>query len=57
MECDKCGDQTFVIYIDKDHNKLCGSCYDKEQLRRKENKEYEKRWMDFFRRTSTKRKL
>jgi len=29
-KCDKCGKNSYVIYIDKDHNKLCDKCYDKK---------------------------
>ena len=29
MECDKCGEKTFVIFITKDHKKLCDNCWGK----------------------------
>jgi len=27
--CDKCKNKTFVIFINKNHEKLCDHCYDK----------------------------
>ena len=29
MDCDKCGEDTFVIFITKNHEKLCNICWDK----------------------------
>ena len=26
MYCEKCGKKTFVIFIDKEHKKLCAKC-------------------------------
>ena len=33
MECDKCGKETCIIFINKNHEKLCDYCWDK--LRKK----------------------
>jgi len=29
MECDKCGEKTYVIFITEKHEKLCDSCWSK----------------------------
>jgi hypothetical protein len=30
-KCDNCGEYSFVIYICKDHKKICDKCKDKER--------------------------
>lgn len=56
MDCEKCGKQTFVIYINKEHYKLCGDCYDKEQSHKEKGSgKFEESWMDFFRRANIER--
>lgn len=27
--CDKCGNKTYIIFITRNHEKLCDYCYDK----------------------------
>ena len=27
--CDECGEESYAIYITKEHKRLCGDCYDK----------------------------
>jgi len=34
MICDKCGKETYVIFITKNHKKLCDECYKKERKER-----------------------
>jgi ribosomal protein L37E len=34
MTCDKCGKDTYIIFITKNHEKLCDECYDKERKTR-----------------------
>ena len=29
MKCDKCGEKTFIIFITRNHEKLCNHCWDK----------------------------
>jgi len=46
MECDKCGEDTFVIFITEKHEKLCDSCWSK--IKKKSEweiaKEENKKW-------------
>ena len=28
-KCDECGEESYVIYITREHKKLCDKCYDK----------------------------
>lgn len=30
MTCDKCKEQTYIIFIEKSHKKLCDKCHDKK---------------------------
>jgi len=36
MKCDKCGEKTFVIFITRNHKKLCDKCYDEQKRRENE---------------------
>lgn len=38
MKCDKCGEKTYVIFITRNHRKLCDKCYEKRR------KKKEKKW-------------
>lgn len=53
MRCDNCGTQTFVIFIDPNHKKLCWDCYLKNKKKKEIDDEYQKAWVDFFRRANT----
>ena len=35
MICDKCGKKTYVIFITRNHEKLCDDCYDKQKKEKK----------------------
>jgi len=28
-KCEKCGEESYCIFITREHEKLCGDCYDK----------------------------
>jgi len=30
-KCEECGERTYIIYINKEHEKLCDKCYDKRK--------------------------
>lgn len=55
IKCDACGKQTFVIFINTNHDKLCEDCYSEQQLsKQKEMSDEEKKvWVDFYRRKDT----
>jgi len=38
MKCDKCGKKTFVIFITRNHKKLCDYCYDDRKKEKGERK-------------------
>lgn len=51
MKCDKCNKQTFIIFINTNHDKLCEDCYSESQSgRKKEGDVDDKVWVDFYRR-------
>jgi DNA-directed RNA polymerase subunit RPC12/RpoP len=29
MKCDKCGEETYIIFITENHEKLCDNCWSK----------------------------
>ena len=31
MICDKCGEKTYIIFITRNHRKLCDNCKEKER--------------------------
>ena len=31
MTCDRCGENTYVIFITSKHEKICDKCWDEEQ--------------------------
>lgn len=43
MVCERCGADTYCIYITAKYEKVCGDCYDK-----KEKKEKEEAWRKYF---------
>lgn len=54
IKCDACGKQTFIIFINTNHDKLCEDCYlGRQSDRPKEISDNEKIWVDFYRRKDT----
>lgn len=43
MVCERCGADTYCIYITKKYERVCADCYDK-----KEKKEKEEAWRKYF---------
>lgn len=35
MKCDKCGEKTHIIFITRNHRKLCDKCYDERKKEKK----------------------
>ncbi len=31
MKCERCGNETYVIYINSKYEKICDECYDKKE--------------------------
>ena len=31
MTCDRCGQDTYIIFITSNHDKICDECYEKEK--------------------------
>ena len=34
MICDKCGKDTYIIFITSNHEKICDECWDKEKKKK-----------------------
>jgi hypothetical protein len=34
MTCDKCGEDTYVIFITSKHEKVCDKCWDEEKKKK-----------------------
>lgn len=34
MTCDKCGEDTYIIFIASNYDKLCDKCWDKEKKKK-----------------------
>lgn len=34
MTCDRCGEDTYIMFITSKHEKICDECWDKEKKRK-----------------------
>lgn len=38
MKCERCKKETYCVYINRNYEKLCGTCCDKEEAKKKKAK-------------------